>query len=191
MMFDDVAAVETVARPATRSPDTKAAVAYLVASGATAISVVEHDGVCSFHVGSKIEPRAVSIQWVLELQARAIVKQGPQDRWQQRRRRHGGERACASSGGSAGDADTARYRDLARRGLSQTARRLYRKSARTRCNEGIHQSVSAAALGGSRERPRLHVVCGAELRLPRALIPLLMGGRTIGPTSSLFAEIFE
>ena len=47
------------ARPA-RSPDTKAAVAYLAASDATAIIIItEHDGVCSFHVAHKIDPRAV------------------------------------------------------------------------------------------------------------------------------------
>jgi uncharacterized protein YlxW (UPF0749 family) len=37
--LDDVLDVETVARPAARSPDTKAAINYLEASGATAISV--------------------------------------------------------------------------------------------------------------------------------------------------------
>jgi hypothetical protein len=31
----------------------------------------------------------------------------------------------------------------------------------------------------------------AEARLRRALIPLLVGGRTIGPTQSLFAQIFD
>ena len=31
----------------------------------------------------------------------------------------------------------------------------------------------------------------AELRLRRALIPLLVNGRTIGPAQSLFAEIFD
>jgi hypothetical protein len=46
------------ARPA-RSPDTKAAVAHLAASDATAIIITEHDGVCSFHVAHKIDPRAV------------------------------------------------------------------------------------------------------------------------------------
>jgi hypothetical protein len=30
----------------------------------------------------------------------------------------------------------------------------------------------------------------AEARLRKALIPLLVGGRTIGPTQSLFAQIF-
>jgi hypothetical protein len=51
------------ARPA-QSPDTKAAIAYPIASSATAITIVEHGGVCSFCVGHKINPHAVSIQWV-------------------------------------------------------------------------------------------------------------------------------
>jgi hypothetical protein len=33
------------ARPA-RSPDTKAAIEYVIASGAAAITIAEHDGVC-------------------------------------------------------------------------------------------------------------------------------------------------
>jgi hypothetical protein len=56
------------ARPA-RSPDTKVAIAYLTASGATAITIVETDGVCSFHVGHKIDPHAVSVQWLPETTA--------------------------------------------------------------------------------------------------------------------------
>jgi hypothetical protein len=63
------------ARPAPKSPGTKAAIDYLVASGATAITITEHDGVCSFHIGHRIDPHAVSIQWVPEAGARAIVKQ--------------------------------------------------------------------------------------------------------------------
>ena len=31
----------------------------------------------------------------------------------------------------------------------------------------------------------------AEARLRKALVPLLVGGRTIGPVQSLFAEIFH
>jgi hypothetical protein len=31
----------------------------------------------------------------------------------------------------------------------------------------------------------------AEARLRKALIPLLVGGRTIGPTQSLFAQVFD
>jgi hypothetical protein len=62
-----------IGRPA-RSPDTRAAIAYLTASGATAITITEVDGVCTFRVGGKIDPRAVSVQWLPEMNARAIVK---------------------------------------------------------------------------------------------------------------------
>jgi hypothetical protein len=59
MMLDDaVADVETAVRPAARSPDTKAAIQYLEASGATAISIVEVDGAAAFRVGTKIPPLA-------------------------------------------------------------------------------------------------------------------------------------
>jgi hypothetical protein len=78
MVLDDVAAVvKTVARPAAGSPDTKAAINYLAASGATAITITitEVDGVCTFHVGSKIDPRAVSVQWLPETAARAVAGQ--------------------------------------------------------------------------------------------------------------------
>jgi hypothetical protein len=52
-MLDDDAEVETVARPAARSRDKKAAIAYLIASGATAICIIEDDTGCTFHVGAK------------------------------------------------------------------------------------------------------------------------------------------
>jgi hypothetical protein len=38
----------------------------------TAITITEHDGVCSIHIGHRIDPHAVSIQWVPEAGARAI-----------------------------------------------------------------------------------------------------------------------
>src|SRR5437879_6258403 len=66
------------ARPA-RSQDTKAAINYLIASGAVAISITEHDGVCAFHLGHKIDPHAVSVQWLPETQALAIVRQARRD----------------------------------------------------------------------------------------------------------------
>jgi len=58
---------------------TKAAIDYLKASGATAISVVAIDGVCTFHVGHKIDPHAVLIQWLPETVAASIVKQARRD----------------------------------------------------------------------------------------------------------------
>jgi hypothetical protein len=66
-------------RPGPRSPNTKAAINYLIASGAVAITITEHDGVCSFNVGHKIDPHAVSVQWLPETQARAIVRQARRD----------------------------------------------------------------------------------------------------------------
>jgi hypothetical protein len=53
---------------------TKAATQYLVASGATAISVIDLDGVCTFQIGVKIGPDAVETQWLPERAAPAIVK---------------------------------------------------------------------------------------------------------------------
>jgi hypothetical protein len=75
MSHADVGAAVGHTRPAPRSQDTKAAIEYLKASGATAITITEHDGVCSFHIGHRIDPHAVSIQWVPEAGARAIIRQ--------------------------------------------------------------------------------------------------------------------
>jgi hypothetical protein len=68
----DVAEVET-ARPATRSTD-RAAIAYLIASGATAISVIENETGCTFRVGTKLDARAASVHWLRETEARAVMK---------------------------------------------------------------------------------------------------------------------
>ena len=57
----------------------KAARDYLKASGASAISVVAIDGVCTFQAGHKIDPNAVSTHWVREEQAAALVKQARHD----------------------------------------------------------------------------------------------------------------
>jgi hypothetical protein len=41
--------------------------------------ITERDGVCVFHVGHKIDPHAVSVQWLPETKVRAIVKQARRD----------------------------------------------------------------------------------------------------------------
>jgi hypothetical protein len=74
-MLDDVAAVaQTAGQPPTRSPDTKAAINYLVASGATAISIVEIEGGCAFRLGHKIDPNAVEIYWLTAAQAKPLAR---------------------------------------------------------------------------------------------------------------------
>jgi hypothetical protein len=57
----------------------KAAINYLRASSATAITITESGGVCSFYTGHKIDPGAVSIHWVFEKQAALLVKQARHD----------------------------------------------------------------------------------------------------------------
>jgi hypothetical protein len=52
----------------------KATTDYLAASGATAIAVIEIDGVCAFRIGHKVD-FAISVQWALSTMARSIVKQ--------------------------------------------------------------------------------------------------------------------
>jgi hypothetical protein len=72
--LDDVADVETAARPAARSADTKAAVAYLIASGATAVTIIENVKGCSFKVGTKISARAAVVIWLREDEATAVMR---------------------------------------------------------------------------------------------------------------------
>jgi hypothetical protein len=62
-----------------RSSDTKAAIEYLRASGATAIIIIEIDGICTISIGTKINPKAISVQWIVETLARSIVKQARHD----------------------------------------------------------------------------------------------------------------
>jgi hypothetical protein len=70
-MLDDVAAVETAGRPPTRSPDTKAAINYLAASGAVAISITaDADGI-AMSVGIKRD--AVAAYWLPETMVRSVA----------------------------------------------------------------------------------------------------------------------
>jgi hypothetical protein len=66
------------ARPA-RSPDAKAAITYLIASGATAISIVEIEGACAFRLGHKIDPNAIAVHWLNRPNAMAISRQARRD----------------------------------------------------------------------------------------------------------------
>jgi hypothetical protein len=72
--LDHVADVETAARPAARSTDTKAALKYLEASGAVAITITENTAGCTFRVGTKLDPRVASVHWLRETEARAVLK---------------------------------------------------------------------------------------------------------------------
>jgi len=58
---------------------TKAAPDNLSASGATAITIVESEGCCTFRAGLKIDPNALSIYWLREEQAAGLLKQARHD----------------------------------------------------------------------------------------------------------------
>jgi hypothetical protein len=191
-MLDDVAVeVETVARPAARSPDIRAAVEYLVASGATAISITDRDGVCSFHVVHKIDPRAISVQWLPETKARAVVKQARQDAG----RSPDAATAARALAQAAADHRTtltpndvaiSRARDASRK-IEQYMQSLRGTGTLKEFNRAYKQHRVAATARGQ----GFMSYATATARLRRVLIPLLVNGRTIGPAQSLFAEIFD
>jgi hypothetical protein len=149
--LDDVADVETVDRPATKSPDTRAAVNYLIASGATAISIIETETGCSFRVGHKIDPRAVEICWLTAARAKPLVRLA---RKQAGRHPNVATASAALAQAAAALRATLTPHDVAlsRGKRSRKARRLHRKPARPRRNAGIHKSISATTLGGGSAR---------------------------------------
>jgi hypothetical protein len=173
-----------------RSPDTKAAIRYLEASGATAITITEHDGIASFHIGGKIDPRAVSVQWLPQMNAQAVVKLA---------RRHAGASPDAAQ------ALAALHRAAADQRVTLTPHDV----AMTRAGDAagrIEQYIdSMRAKGAMREFTRAYrrrrteaapngqgfiTYAVAEARLRRALIPLLVGGKQAN-AQSLFVEIFD
>jgi hypothetical protein len=71
-MLDDTVAVETpAAKPVSRSSDTKAALRYLEASGARAISITTGRGHVVIAVGFKTD--AVEVFWLSAAKARAVA----------------------------------------------------------------------------------------------------------------------
>jgi hypothetical protein len=57
------------------SPERKAAIKHLIATGATAISILERDGACQIRVGHKIDPGALSIHCLREPNAIAVSRE--------------------------------------------------------------------------------------------------------------------
>jgi hypothetical protein len=191
MLDDGVLDAETVARPAARSPDTKVAIKYLIASGATAISIVEIDGACTFHVGSKILPDAAAIFWITATQAKPIVRQARKLAGRtpdidvaeaalalaaaDQRVTLTPHHVAVTRAGAAAERLDAHIESLRARGAVKEFTRAYRR-----------RRLAAAANGEG-----FMSFATAELRLRRALVPLLVNGHALGPMGSLFADIFE
>jgi hypothetical protein len=190
MMLDDVAAVETAGRPPPRSPDTKAAINYLIASGATAISVIETEAGCTFRIGAKLLARSVAIFWIMEVDAKPVVTSARKIAG----KGAGGDAAVAALHRAATDLRAVLTpNDVAMTRAGNAAAKLdrYLDSLQgsgalrefTRVYKRRRTEAKAAGLGFMTYK-------NAELRLRRALVPLLVSGQNVGPAQSLFAEIF-
>jgi len=137
----DVADVENERYVALRSPDTRAAIAYLISSGATAISVIENETGCTFKVGAKISPRAAMVFWLPEADAKAVMRKARKlagrspDIATAEARAHEGRRR------SSRHLDSACRRDLARRRVGVQARPILRVHAPVRPAPGIQQAI--------------------------------------------------
>jgi hypothetical protein len=188
--LDDVADVETVDRPATKSPDTRAAVNYLIASGATAISIIETETGCSFRVGHKIDPRAVEICWLTAAQAKPLVRLA---RKQAGRHPNVATASAALAQAAAALRATLTPHDVA---LSRAGNAAAKLDA---CIESLRVRGAMREFTKAYRRRRLAAAARgegfmsfkvAELRLRRSLIPLLLNGGQPAIGQSLFAEIF-
>jgi hypothetical protein len=178
------------ARPAS-SPDTKAAITYLIASGATAISIVEIEGACAFRLGHKIDPNAIEIYWLTAAQAKPLARLA---------RKEAGRHPDIATASAALARAAAALRavltrhDVAIERAGDAAAKLDRYMDGLR-GTGVlkeftkayrRQRLAAAASGAGFMSFKV-----AELRLRRALVPLLVSGQGVGPLGSLFAQIFN
>jgi hypothetical protein len=191
-MLDDVAEIEApAAKPVPRSPDTKAALRYLEASGARAISVTtDADGV-AISVGMK--PNALAIFWLPEAQAQA---------------RSVAARARAIAGDNPDvDAAISALRDAAAHcsatltpndvtmtRAANAAERLDRYMD-TLKGTGILKEFTKAyrlrRMAAAARGEGFMSFATAELRFKRALVPLLMNNGKPPVGTSFFSQIFD
>jgi hypothetical protein len=178
-----------------RSPDGRAAIEYLLASGAVAISLIEVDGAYVFRTGPLAKSRDIPsgrIFWISAQQAKPIVR---------RARKNAGPAPNLTSAATAlheaasdlGATLTPHATAIERAGNAATKLDAYFESMR--------RSGQLAEFNAQYKRHRMAAMARGEgymsfgtamQRLRRALIPLLMGGgRTIGPVQSLFETIFD
>jgi hypothetical protein len=185
-MLDDVVDVRAEAKPAPRSPDTKAALAYLKASGATAISIDEA-GV----IRTGKAPAGLVTYWVRSDQATAICRRarrhagpnsGPANSTAALRRAAGELRVVMTENKTALTRAAAQAEQLARHlevmnknGALHDFNRMYQ-----------HRRTMAAAEG------RGFASYGTMLmRLKRALIPVLASGDPQAKAQFRLSEVFE
>jgi hypothetical protein len=169
----------------------RAALAYLEASGATAISIVDGEAGCVFRTGAMAAQAAgVHVHttvWVSALVATAIAR---------RARKLAGDCPDVASATQALAQAAADHRvkltpndvaiERARNAAMKLSAYLAGRGVLRDFNAAFKQRREAAAMQGK----GFMSYRAAESRLRRALVPLLANGGTIGP-QSLFEEIFR
>jgi hypothetical protein len=189
-MLDEVAIVETVARPAA-SPNTKAAIAYLIAAGTTAISVIETEtGRALFRVGTKIDPDATTIYWIAGQAAIAVARRARRLAGANPR---GDEAIAALRQAAAEKRATLTPHDVAISRAGAAVERLDSFIESLRVSGGMRAFTKEYKRRrlAARERGESFLTFKvAEQRLRKALVPLLTGGKPV-VGAKVFAEIFD
>jgi hypothetical protein len=176
-----------------RSPDGRAAIEYLLASGAVAISLIEVDGAYVFRTGPLAKSREIPcrIFWISAQQAKPIVR---------RARKNAGPAPNLTSAATAlheaasdlGATLTPHATAIERAGNAATKLNAYFESMRrsgqlAQFNKQYKQRRTEATANGR----GFMSWSTAMTRLKRALVPLLMNGGkqpTVGAT--VFEEVF-
>ena len=173
-----------------RLPDTKAALAYLAASGAAPIFVTEVGDVATIRTGSKVDPRAVIVFWIAGQDAKPVVKVA---------------RRLAGKDQNVGDAVVSLKKAAVECRATLTPHGVAISRARVAAERLDAFMSSMRGTGVLKEFTRTYkrrrivaVEHGkgfmsykvAELRFKRALIPLLLNNGKPAVGASLFAEVF-
>jgi hypothetical protein len=178
----------SVAAMLARSPNRKAAAAYLAASGAVSLTVIVRDGVGSIHTG-KISGTVAARWWLHHSQEAARVAA------QARRLAGAGadvaaaldavQRSAASLGATLTPDDTAIVRaDGAMRRLDAMMHKMKVSGELHQFNRQYARHRAAAKIAG---RGYMSYGCAMQ-RLKKALVPMLQSGERI---SGLFDQVFR
>jgi hypothetical protein len=170
--------------------ETKAAIKFLIATGSTAISILERHGACQIRVGYKIDPDARSIHWLREPNAIALSRKARKD---------AGERPDVATminalcEAAAYWNETLTPHDLAIQRATDAITRLDAMMEALRAsgqlnifNQNYHANREAAASVGIGFMP--YEVALSRLRM--ALAPYVTEGKSLEDITELFPEIF-
>jgi hypothetical protein len=189
MLDHHVAASATIAKPVPASPDTKAALKYLEASGANAISITSGTG--GVVLGVCYRADAVRIYWLPAASARAVSA---------RARKIAGDAVDVATVIAALKEAATQCRvtltehDIAIARADAMAQRLDACLAQWRQAGALKEFLKAyrsRRLAAKARGEGFMSFPVAELRLRRAMISVLQNGGTPKVGTSLFAEVFD